>query len=227
MCSSELEATEAFEAFSLFFAQGGGSNAWGCGFVRVCETPPLAPENCVPRAGPGPGGQAQTGNATGLANGVMRPGTPAGRQQEGGKQMRGRPAAAGAASSPAPREAAPDSRERLGPAGEVTQPGAAATPLPSCSSPGAPRAAARPGLNLFLPESVAESPDTPRALGCCLKSGRLLLALPLRLSPASQGRGEGLGRHGNPAASRGSHRGRAMPGSIATDRQSHCGAAPA
>lgn len=49
---------------------------------------------------------------------------------------------------------------------------------------------------------MAGSPDAPRGPGCRLKWG-LRLAPRLRLPPASHGRGGGLGRHGNPAASRG------------------------
>lgn len=42
------------------------------------------------------------------------------------------------------------------------------SPLPHQTSP---RGTVRPGLNPFPPEPVARSPDTPRALGCDLKSG--------------------------------------------------------
>lgn len=69
----------------------------------------------------------------------------------------------------------------------------------ACSSLGAPWAAAGQGLNLFPPEPVACSPDTPQGLGRSLKSGLLRLAPRLRLPPASHGRGEELGRHGNPS----------------------------
>lgn len=119
--------------------------------------------------------EAQTGNATGLANGVTRPGTPRGC---GGGRRRGLSAL---------REAAARSGEaRPGPA-RPGGGGAARGRAPPRAR--APRAAAGPGLNLFPPEPVAGSPATPRGFGCCLKWG---LRLGLRL-PASHGRGEGPG----------------------------------
>lgn len=128
-----------FYFFFFFLAQQGGWSFWDSGFPRGAKLHPFP----SPRGSsfpvlrlrhPGLRGRAQTGNATGLANGVMRPGTPPRGGRTGG--VGGKAARAGRqrlapGAPPALREAAPDGRERPGPAGEggAPRPGGGRRPL--------------------------------------------------------------------------------------------------